>query len=148
MLKDYRHARAAVVEQGRKSGKKFVFVPDDDLLKMRRFVERFVDPGDRGAAKTEAAFTLGEAVDIYGDKHQGKDFPAGSYFISTDQPAGALANAVCEFDPHFKMELLKEERREREKFNDTRMYEVTAWSLPMAFDLEGLRDYVADQCHE
>ncbi|RKX24159.1 MAG: hypothetical protein DRP45_08855, partial [Candidatus Zixiibacteriota bacterium] len=56
--------------------------------------------------------------------------------ISTAQPGGALAKALLEFDPRLQLEFLKEERRELEKHGETKMYEVSAWSLPLAYNID------------
>jgi hypothetical protein len=42
---------------------------------------------------------------------------------------------MMEFDPHLKPDFLEEERRELEKGNGTRLYEVSGWSLALAYDL-------------
>jgi len=43
---------------------------------------------------------------------------------------------VLEFDPRLKKDFLEEERREIEKHGDTKMYEVSTWSPPLAYDLD------------
>jgi hypothetical protein len=135
LLKDYYQARKKIVEDGRKSRLQFLFVPDGDELKMKRFIESLTAQGIVVQRAVES-FSVGSATDIYHTEHKSKTFPAGTYIVNTAQPNGALAKAVLEFDPHFKKEFLEEERRELEKHNRTRMYEVSAWSLPLAYDLD------------
>jgi hypothetical protein len=72
----------------------------------------------------------------YGEKYASKKLPAGTYVVFLAQPSGSLLKAIFEFDPRMSTSFLKEERRDLEKRGETRLYEVSAWSLPMAFDVE------------
>jgi hypothetical protein len=62
--------------------------------------------------------------------------PAGAWMVPLDQPAGPLARALL--DPHVPMEagFFEEEREWLERGKGTRIYDVTAWSLPLAFGVE------------
>jgi len=135
LLRDYYETRKSIVEQGQKSGLQFIFVPDDDRIKMKRFIESLIEQGiivERAVDR----FSVGSCTDIYRERHSSRAFPPGTYIVNTAQPQGALAKAILEFDLHLNYEFLKEERREIEKFGDTRLYEVSSWSLPLAYDIE------------
>ncbi len=134
LLRDYYQTRKGIVEQGRKSGLTFLFVPGDEI-KMNRFVQALIDIGI-DVRQAPSDFRVKTAYGIYGDKYDSRSFPAGTYIVSTAQPNGALAKAILEFDPHLKPSFLEEERREIEKHNETRMYEVSTWSLPIGYDLD------------
>ena len=60
-----------------------------------------------------------------------KELPAGSYMIPMGQPAWHLARTIL--DPHVPMEasFLREERESIERGKGTRIYDTTAWSLPL-----------------
>ena len=60
-----------------------------------------------------------------------KELPAGSYMIPMGQPAWHLARTIL--DPHVPMEasFLREERESIEHGKGTRIYDTTAWSLPL-----------------
>ncbi len=60
------------------------------------------------------------------------ELAAGSLLVRLDQPAGFLARALL--DPHVPMETVffQEEREYLEKGKGSRLYETTAWSLPLA----------------
>jgi hypothetical protein len=135
LLRDYYDTRQENVARGRESGLQFLFVPDDDRLKMKRFIESITAQGIIVKQATEE-FTVGTCTDIFHAAHNSRKFPAGTYIVNTAQPLGALAKAILEFDLHFNLEILKEERREIEKKDDSRMYEITAWSLPLAYDID------------
>ncbi len=135
ILKDYSHTRKQIVADGKKSNLAFLFVPDDDEIKMNRFISSLTKQ-DIVVEQASDNFTVSQSTDIFRNKHKSKKFPKGTFIIRTAQAHGALAKAILEFDPHFKLEFLKEERREIEKYNGTKMYEVTSWSAPLAYGLD------------
>lgn len=135
ILTDYWKARASIVQQGRKSGLTFLFVPDGDEVKTKWFIERLTAQGIKVTRATEP-FSVAACTDIYHESARNRSFPAGTYIVSTAQPHGALAKAVLDFDPHLKLSFLEEERRQLEKYGDTKMYEVSAWSVPLAYDMD------------
>lgn len=134
-LREYYDARRGITEQGRRSGLTFLYRPIQDEVKMKRFVESLTQQGIKVTRSTEA-FTVSQATNRAGDAMSSVRFPAGTYIVSTAQPHGALAKAVLEFDPKLNLEFLKEERRELEKFGETRMYEVSSWTPSLAYDLD------------
>jgi hypothetical protein len=134
-MKDYYNARRQIVDDGRKSNLTFLFIPGNDKGKFNYFLESLLNQGIK-IKKTTQQFTVSSAVDIFGKKSTSKKFPAGTYIVRTNQPSGALTKAILEFDPHLNLEFLKEQRRELEKHNDTRVYDVHSWSLPIAYNLD------------
>jgi len=135
LIKDYRKARNDIIAKGKKSGLTFIFPPDKDEIKMNRFIESLLGQGIE-IEKATSSFSVGSVKDIYKKNHSNKKFPTGTYIIKTSQPVGALAKAILEFDLHLKKEFLDKERRELEKFGETKMYEISAWSVPMLYDLD------------
>lgn len=65
-----------------------------------------------------------------------KTLPSGTYVIRLQQPLRPLVQAILEFDPRLSNEYLKEERDSLEKGYGTRLYEASAWSLLIAYDVE------------
>lgn len=65
-----------------------------------------------------------------------KELPAGTRMFPADQPAGNLLRVI--FDPHVPMSapFLREEREYLEKGKGSRLYDTTAWSLPLMIDAE------------
>ena len=63
-------------------------------------------------------------------------FPAGSYIIDFPQPSRYLLQVLVDYDIRMPNGFLAEQRRYLEKGWGTRMYDVSAWSLPLAFGLE------------
>ncbi|MEE8577462.1 MAG: M14 family zinc carboxypeptidase, partial [candidate division Zixibacteria bacterium] len=135
LLRDYHNARKDIVAKGKASNLTYLFAPIDDKVRMKRFIESLTGQGIEVGQASED-FTVGSVTDIFLEKHSARKFPAGTYLVSTAQVHGSLAKAVLEFDPHLKKEFLEEERRELEKFDESKMYEVGTWSVPLAYNLD------------
>jgi hypothetical protein len=70
-----------------------------------------------------------------GDAVPAAELPRVNWLVPLDQPAGRLARVLL--DPHVPMgaAFLSEEREHLERQEGTRLYETTAWSLPLAYDV-------------
>ena len=68
----------------------------------------------------------------------GREFPAGSYVVSMAQPAKRLIRTLL--DPQTAMDerFLKAEETRRELKQRSEIYDVTAWSLPLLFNVEAV----------
>ena len=71
-------------------------------------------------------------------QNAGTDYPAGSYAIDLAQPSERLIRTLL--DPQVKMEdwFLKAEERRRQNRQPSEMYDVTAWSLPLQFNIKAV----------
>jgi len=135
ILRDYHRSRKEITEAGRAGGLTFLFPPDRDEIKMSRFIRSLVAQGIQVTRATDS-FADPSALNAYNEPRGRTAFPAGTFIVSTAQPHGALAKAILEFDPHLSKSFLEEERRELEKHGETRMYETSAWSVPLLYNLD------------
>jgi hypothetical protein len=73
-----------------------------------------------------------------GFNNSGRDYPAGSYTIALAQPSKRLIRTLL--DPQVKMEdwFLKAEEKRRLARQPSEMYDVTAWSLPLQYNVEAV----------
>ncbi|HEV3458623.1 MAG TPA: M14 family metallopeptidase [Thermoanaerobaculia bacterium] len=62
-------------------------------------------------------------------------FPAGTFAVSTAQPLGALVAALLDRDAPMAQSFLERQRRRFEQNREGEFYDITAWSLPLAFNL-------------
>jgi len=66
------------------------------------------------------------------------DLPAGTLLVPFAQPAGRLAQSLLlpalELDPSF---LARQEKRRSQRY-ESEIYDVTGWSLPLAYNVPGL----------
>ncbi|MEQ9004271.1 MAG: M14 family metallopeptidase [Pseudomonadales bacterium] len=68
----------------------------------------------------------------------GESVPAGSYLVSTQQPAGPLAGTLLAADSPARAEFWAEQERRLARHLPAQVYDVVAWSLPLLFDVESL----------
>ncbi len=71
-----------------------------------------------------------------GEELESLELPAGSLFVPLLQPQAPLVNAFLGFDPRLPLEDLVRERESLERKGESRIYDITSWSLPLAFDLD------------
>lgn len=67
---------------------------------------------------------------------KGETLPAGSLVVETAQRFGRFAEVLLESQAALAPRFLEEERRRLLAEEDERFFDVTAWSLPIAFGLE------------
>ncbi|HKK20689.1 MAG TPA: M14 family metallopeptidase, partial [candidate division Zixibacteria bacterium] len=135
IMHDYAKARQEIVSKGKKSGLSFVIVPGEDQIKLNRCLNGLLQQGIQVEQAT-SAFTVASAMNILHEQVKSISCPIGSYIVRTSQEQGALAKAALEFDAHLKPDFLEDERKEIEKYGDTKMYEVSAWSVLMGYDVD------------
>jgi hypothetical protein len=63
-------------------------------------------------------------------------FAAGTYAVSTTQPLGNLIEALLELDSPMAGNFLERQRQRLEQNLNAEFYDVTAWSLPLAYNVE------------
>ncbi|MFQ5608584.1 MAG: hypothetical protein ACE5GA_11615, partial [Candidatus Zixiibacteriota bacterium] len=133
-LRAFYQVKVDAIEAGKKESPRRFVIPNEPYpTRSARLVETLLGLGVRVERTTEDG-SVRDATDIYGHKHKSLSLPAGSYVVGLDQPLRALIKGMLEFDPHFTKEFLEEERREQEKWGDSRLYEFSAWSLALAYD--------------
>ncbi len=135
VLRDYFEDHlAAVAGDGKLTGT-FLMPPHADRERMRRFINLL----DRLAVEYSFAresVHLAGATDLWGNKTDELELPAGTLVVKSDQPFRRVAHTLLAFDTRADNSYLKIEREELENHRSSRFYDVTAWNLPMAFGLE------------
>jgi hypothetical protein len=63
-------------------------------------------------------------------------FAAGTYAVSTTQPLGNLVEALLELDSPMAESFLDRQRQRLEQNLSLEFYDITAWSLPLAYNVE------------
>jgi hypothetical protein len=145
-LQDYYEFRRSATEEGaREQIKRFVVVPGRDPVRAAELVEALVRAGIAVNVAREN-FNSQSAHAYFGAANAGaRSFPAGSYIVDLAQPQKRLAKALLEEntpqDDAFVREQLarfarNQRRGEGASKEDYGFYDMTAWSLPLAFGVE------------
>jgi Zinc carboxypeptidase len=78
------------------------------------------------------------AQPLLGRKEEGSSrhgFPAGTFVVSTAQPLGPLVQALLDRESPMAKGFVERQRRRFEQNREGEFYDITAWSLPLAFNL-------------
>ncbi|HUO86233.1 MAG TPA: M14 family zinc carboxypeptidase [Thermoanaerobaculia bacterium] len=132
LLRDFVATRVAAAEA---PGDLYLWAADGpeatvlaDLLRLHGIEVRTL-----ATAVTTAARAIG------GEPIEGRHFAAGTWVVSTGQPLGLLARALLDTDSPLDEDFVAAQRRRVEEDLDSAFYDITAWSLPLAFNLPAWR---------
>jgi hypothetical protein len=145
-LRDYYDFRRSGIEEGRTgSMKRVVLMPGRDAGNARALVEVLLRAGiEVGVAREQFGSTNAHSY-VGHETSAARSFPAGSYVVDLAQPQKRLAKALLEpdtaQDPAFLREQLarfaRNERRGAGALKENyAFYDITSWSLPLAFGVE------------
>jgi len=144
-LKDYYLFFKTGMDEARTDAlKRVVLLPGRDPGRAAALVRNLVRQGiEVNVAREE--FRSSSAHSYTGPRAEARNFPSGAYVIDLNQPNKRLARAqlepASEVDPSFaKAEYERRERNEKRGKNvekeEAEFYDITSWSLPLAFGVE------------
>jgi hypothetical protein len=76
------------------------------------------------------------ATRVTGSNAESRTFPAGTAVVTTRQPLGRLAQTLLEKSPVFTQGFLEAQRARAQADEPDEFYDVTAWALPLAMNVE------------
>lgn len=146
-LKDFYDFRANAVAFGsREKMKRIVILPDKDPVKAAELIDT-LRRSNIEVTVASGPFTSASAHS-YMEKNApaaSRTFPAGSYVVSLNQPQRVLAKSILEQDTpqdkafvddnmrRFKRNQMRGSGQAKEDYG---FYDITAWSLPLAFGID------------
>jgi Zinc carboxypeptidase len=118
---EYRRSAIALAQQGTRE---YLIPPGPDPSRAARLAALLGSQGIE-VRRAEESFQAG-----------GRTHAAGTFIVPLGQAAGRLARNLL--DPEVRMDdvFLKEQERRRNERLPDQIYDVTAWSLPLMFDVE------------
>lgn len=146
-LKDYYDFRVTAMNEAKtEKMKRIVIIPDKDRQKTAEMIEHLkrlkveVNVANSGFSSTSA-----HSYETKNAPAQSQSFPAGSYIIDLNQPQKRLIKAFLEQDTpqdkafvddnmgRFKRNQMRGSGQMKEDYG---FYDITAWSLPLAFGID------------
>jgi len=125
LLRDYLEFRRTAVSEGEKAPtREYLVPPGIDPARAAAFGRKLVEHGID-------VRRLDEPVKV-----GARDLPAGTLAIAAAQPAFRLLRNLMDPDIRMDETFLKEQERRRQKRLGDQIYDVTAWSLPLLYDVE------------
>jgi len=137
----YDHRRTAIEEGKTGAVKEYIIAPGNDPNRAARLAATLMMSGIE-VKRADAAFSNPKTRDYNEGQLQSREFPAGSFILSLDQPAKRLLKTLMDQQTDQDKEFLDEQRRRNKLRQREEFYDVTGWSLPFLFDVQC---YVAEQ---
>lgn len=144
-LQDYYLFFKTGMDEGRTEPmKRVVLLPGRDPQRAADLVRNLVRQGIEVQVARDGFRSIA-AHDYAGAAASAKEFPAGAYVIDFNQPMKRLAKAHLEPSPELDQSFIKRElerraRNEKRGKNvdkeDYEFYDITSWSLPLAYGVE------------
>lgn len=134
-LRDFYDFRASAVQEG-KTGpvKEFLLRRSSDPLQTDRVVQLLLLHGIE-VRRADADFRV-TAHGYMDDRMDPSSYQRGDYIIAMDQPLKRLIQVIFERESRFDPSFLKEEEKRRREKEPTELYDITAWSLPLALGVD------------
>ncbi|MCU1239129.1 MAG: peptidase carboxypeptidase [Candidatus Solibacter sp.] len=127
LLTDFYHYRATAVEEGQKEAiKEYILPRGVDAAATDKLVGILMEHGievNRAKAPFQSA---------------GREFAAGTYVVPMAQPSKRFIRTLLDPDTKMDDQFVAAEEARRKRKQRTEIYDVTAWSLPLLFNVEAV----------
>jgi hypothetical protein len=124
LLRNFLEYRRSAIALGQKGTREYLIAPGKDPGRSHSLARLLAAQGIV-VRQAEEAFTAGT-----------QQMPRGTFVVPLAQPAGRLVRNLL--DPDIKMDdafIKEQDRRRKARLND-QIYDVTAWSLPLMYDVD------------
>ncbi len=118
------YRRSAISEGERGPVREYVIVPGHDPSRARLLARSLATQGIE-VRRADEAIRVGS-----------RTIEAGAYLVSNAQPAGRLLRNLLDSHTAQDEAFVKEQDRRRRMRLGDEIYDITAWSLPLAYDVE------------
>ncbi len=125
LVRDFLEYRRSAVTEG-ESGpvREYVLVPGHDPTRADRLARNLATQGIE-VRRAEESLSIG-----------GRTVAAGAYLISNAQPSGRLIRNLLDLKTEQSAEFIARQEARRQRRQPDQIYDITAWSLPLVFDVE------------
>jgi len=136
LLTDYYNANVNAIEQGSRGTVRYVINREGDPNLVAEVVNLLMRSGIEVHRLTSDA-TLRNVKNREGSDVGSQNFSPGTYIIEASQPRMAFIRKLME--PHIQIpeDFLAEARERVERGENPRFYDITSWSLPLMYNLQG-----------
>lgn len=130
----YDYRKSAIDEGAKETVKEYIITPGSDPNRAAKLAATLMNSGIE-VKRADASFTNPKTRDYFDGTLQSREFPAGSFIVSLAQPAKRMAVVLMEKHIQQSREFLDEQRQLNRKRQSEEFYDITAWSLPLLFDV-------------
>ena len=132
LVRDFLDFRKSAVAEGEKGPvREYVLLPGHDPSRADALARNLATQGIE-VRRAEEAFAVGT-----------RKVSAGAYVVSHAQPAGRLVRNLLDPDTKQDAAFIARQEERRKRRQPDQIYDITAWSLPLMFDVEVVTSPVA-----
>jgi hypothetical protein len=125
LLRDFVAYRRTAVAEGEKGPiREYVLVPGHDPSRADKLARNLATQGI-DVRRAEEKFKINN-----------RELPAGTYLVSNAQPSGRLLRNLLDPQTDQPAEFIKRQEERRARRQPDQIYDITAWSLPLLYDVE------------
>lgn len=125
LVRDFLEFRRSAVAEGEKGPvREYVLVPGHDPSRADALARNLATQGI-DVRRAEEAITVGT-----------RKVPAGAYLVSNAQPAARLVRNLLDLDTKQDAPFIARQEERRKRRQPDQIYDITAWSLPLMYDVE------------
>ncbi|UCF20779.1 MAG: hypothetical protein JSU87_05055 [Gemmatimonadota bacterium] len=136
LLREYYESQRADIADGRTGIRRYLIPAEGDPLHVVELVNLLMRNGIEVEVLREPV-RLNNVRNRTGGAIGARDFPAGTYVIEAAQPRNRLVRMLLEPEVPTPAEFLQVARERIERAESPRFYDITAWSLPLLFNVGG-----------
>jgi hypothetical protein len=136
LLSDYYESIRAHIADGDQGIRRYLIAPEGDPLHVAELVNLLLRNGIEVDVLTQAV-RLSNVRDRAGAGLGAREFSAGTYVIDAAQPHNRLIRMLLEPEVPTPEKFLGEARARIERGASPQFYDITAWSLPLLFNVGG-----------
>lgn len=137
ILQDYVDAHRDAIADGQDGIQRYLITPEHGDPHLVAEVADLLRRNNIEVERLDEETTLGDVRDRTGDNVGSHTFPEGTYVVEAAQPRNRYVRTLLE--PHTPVpdDFLEEARERIDRGESPRFYDITAWSLPLMFNVEG-----------
>ena len=136
LLRDYHRANVAAIEAGRSGTRRYLLTEGGDPALLAEAVNLLMRSGVE-VQRLDSEVTLNDVRDREGNTLGSQRFGAGSYVIEAAQPRSSFLRNLLEPEVPVPEHFLEQARQRLDRGENPRFYDITAWSLPLLYNLQG-----------
>jgi len=125
LVRDFLDFRRSAVSDGEKGAvREYVLVPGHDPSRAAALARNLATQGIE-VRRADEPLTIGS-----------RKVPAGAYLVSNAQPSARLVRNLLDLDTKQDAPFIARQEERRKRRQPDQIYDITAWSLPLMYDVE------------
>lgn len=134
LLEEYHQARVEALEEGGQGISHYLITAEGDPTRATELV-RLLQRNGIEVRRLEEAATLDHLRDRWGRPAKAREFATGTWIVEAAQPQSPLLRTLLAPDLGVPEDFLAEARKRLDQGENPGFYDITAWSLPLLFDV-------------